>query len=496
MADMSTDDLVNQLLTQTTVAPTPSVLGVSAPPDPNQLQALLGKLKQQQYQQQQSQPTPGEYGFLHDAGKQQFAQAGQMLGNLLQRPGGLGGTPPAAPQTAPFSLQAAASSQDGSPPSAPIPVPSQGATPQQSVSNAVQAAKFYHASLIKQGVPADQAQVQTLSKMEEWGVPGASDKLAAAQEQLLKNSKEKAEAFKDTSQGNASADEISNRAFDQRSKTFSTTFKDPAGFYEIQTNGTGEDRRVELKNPPSASAQAVANLSPQGLDYMVQTYKQTGQVPVGLARSPAVAGRFWDAVAKDPEVSADPNSPRAIIANKLANQSNGQALAQTQKQLSATTAYVGTMDKNISKARELAAQLDFSDPTLVNKALMAWNKGTSDPTTAKYNVFFDAIANEYAKIKSGSLGNTAVSDSARTEARTVLTPLISQVGVNAAFDAVQQEAKNRTDSLSQERDRLIGVLQGKAPITAPATPKPATDDSGGGGWQVVNGVKIRLKQGQ
>ena len=91
MADQSTDDLVNQLLAQTTVAPQPSFMGLQAPPDPGQLQTLLSKLRQQQFLQQQSVPTPGQYGFLHDAGKAQFSQAGQILGNLLQQPGGLSG---------------------------------------------------------------------------------------------------------------------------------------------------------------------------------------------------------------------------------------------------------------------------------------------------------------------------------------------------------------------------------------------------------------------
>lgn len=279
MADQSTDDLVNQLLTQTTVAPSPSILGVSAPPAQGQLQSLLAKLKQQQFLQQQSQPTPGAYGFLHDAGKPQFAQAGQMLGNMLQQPGGLSGQPPPAAQQQqpPFSVTppTPGPAMDGTTAAGPAPniTPTPGATPQQSISNAVLAAKAYHAALIQQGTPADQAQVQTLSKMEQWGVPGASDKLAAAQEQLLKNNKETAEAGKDTAQGNAATDEISSRAVDQANRSRERDQADTRLDIEQQNADTEKGKlalaasrgNIDLQaNPPTPGESLIAKKMADG----------------------------------------------------------------------------------------------------------------------------------------------------------------------------------------------------------------------------------------
>jgi hypothetical protein len=68
----NTDDMVNQLQATLAQGQQPSIFGIQAPPNPQALQTLLGLLKQQQYQQQANQRTPGPYGYLHDAGNLQF----------------------------------------------------------------------------------------------------------------------------------------------------------------------------------------------------------------------------------------------------------------------------------------------------------------------------------------------------------------------------------------------------------------------------------------
>src|ERR1700723_4264058 len=83
MSDDSTQDQLNQLQANLTLGSQPSLFGIQAPPDPDKVQALIGLLKQQQYQEQANRPTPGPYGYLHDAGNLQFNSVGQQLGQSL-----------------------------------------------------------------------------------------------------------------------------------------------------------------------------------------------------------------------------------------------------------------------------------------------------------------------------------------------------------------------------------------------------------------------------
>lgn len=419
----------------------PSLFGLQAAPDPNATAAILKKLQDQQYVAEQGN-NQGEYGFLANAGRKDFARAGQNLGSLL----GVG---------------------------QPQQMDNSGVMAQR---QAIQQGKTDLATgLAAPDADPTQIQIQVLSKLAQQGVPGAAEALEKANDNAIKLATSRAQAYKDTAQGNSAQDEISNRAqqrsmdqkkFDQSTAkdTWSTISETAATV--VQKNGLGE---VRVQQKQSASNAAAAAISPDAMQAMLNSYHTTGTVPQGLSRSPAAAGAFWDAEAQYQKQTG--NDAGAVLAAKASAKANTDALVQTQKQLSQTTSYFETMDKNISAASALANKLNLSDQPTLNRAVAAYEKGTSDPDFAKYRVFFDSVANEYAKIKSGALGNAPVSDSARKEAQDILIPLMGASGVNAAFDAVKQEGQNRLGSLSSQRDVLSAKLGGRAPA-APATPAP------------------------
>lgn len=419
----------------------PSLFGLQSQMDPNTTAAILKKLQDQQYVAQAGNENAGEYSYLANAGKKDQARVGQALGNLL----GVG-------QPAP---------QDNS------------AVMQQR--QAIQQGKQQLSQGLAQGQDPNAIQMQVLSSLAQAGVPGAADALEKANTAASKLRLDNAQVFKDTAQGNASNDEIGNRAtvnarqqstqdMETNKNTWSTVSETPQTV--VQKNGLGEVR-VQQKMP--AAQAAAANVTPDAMQAMLDSYHTTGTVPGGLARSPAMAGAFWDAEAKFQQSTG--NTAASVLAQKSGAKADSDALSQTQKQISQTTSYFDTMDKNIARARQLGNSIDFSDATSLNKALAAWNKGMSDPTYAKYNVFFDSVANEYAKIKSGALGNAPVSDSARHEAQSVISQTIGNGGMNAAFDAIKEEGQNRLDSLSAQRTDLVNRLSKKPGVTnAPAQP--------------------------
>lgn len=444
---MSSDqqDMINHLMAGLATQPQgPSLYGLQAQPDPNSIAALIGKMKQQQVLDQANAPTPGPYGYLHDAGKAAFNSIGSNLGGQL------------------------ASLGNGPQQSSPIVDAQKAAIAQGNQQNAADLAS---------GTDPLQARINALQKAVQANIPGAAAALDAAVDAQNKNKTTTAQATKDNAQAAAASDEIQNRAAQLQMKqseldkstqkdTWSTIIETPATV--VQKNGLGE---VRVQQKQSAATAAAANVSPDAMQAMLDSYHTTGTPPSGLARSPAMAGAFWQAESDFQKQTG--NTAGSVLAAKASAKANTDALAQTQKQISSTTSYFDTMDKNIAQVNGLATKLNLSDQPTLNKAVAAFQKGTSDPDFAKYNVFFDSVANEYAKIKSGSLGNAPVSDSARKEAQSVLLPLMSAGGVQAALEAVKTEGQNRLDSLNAQRDSLVQRLTGRAPQAPAAVTPPA-----------------------
>lgn len=443
---MSADqqDMINHLMAQLAASPQgPSLYGLQAQADPNNIMALLGKMKQQQVLDRANAPTPGQYGYLHDAGKAAFNSIGSNLGGQLAAFG------------------------NGPQQSSPVIAAQKAAIAQGNQDNA---------QALASGVDPLQAKINVLTKAAQAGLPGAADALDKAVEAQQKNITTAAQAKKDNAQADSATDEVSNRAlqraldqrkFDQSTAKDSWTTLTETPQTVVQKNGLGEVRVQQKQNAGQAAA---ANVSPDAMQAMLDSYHTTGTPPSGMARSPAMAGAFWDAEAKYQAQTG--NTAGSVLAAKASAKANTDALAQTQKQISSTTSYFDTMDKNIDQVNAIAKKLNLSDQPTLNRAVAAFQQGTSDPEFAKYNVFFDSVANEYAKIKSGSLGNAPVSDSARKEAQGVLLPLMSAGGVQAALEAVKTEGQNRLDSLNAQRDALVQRLQGKAPPVA-AAPAPS-----------------------
>jgi hypothetical protein len=478
----STQDMYNNLQAQLAMGQQQSLFGVTAPPNPQAIQTLLGQLRQQQYQQQANAPTPGPYGYLHDAGKLQMNSVGQQLGQIIGNaiPMTAPGAP--APQSAMQQLygspadQAQAGAPGASPNQAPgaAPTPQPGATPQQTITNQIIAAKAYNQSLIAQGVPADQAKVQTLQKMVQWGVPGAQDSLVTATADVLKNNETQSESAKNLSQAGMDSSDVQKNAIDNSAKQWKTTFTDPNGLYMLQTNGAGQVQRVELKPPPSAAAQAAANVDPTSLQFAADTYRTTGKFPGSFGKSPALQMAVLKQVAADAANSGD--TAGSIAARTASLKAGGQALDQVTKQEAFTGSAVNTLDANLKALQTLGGKVDDTGSPLVNKVLNQFNQGmVSDPNTAAYVTMLNAVQGEYAKIASNNNGNSPISDAAKADAKDVINKAMAQGGVAAVAQVMRQESANRMQAIREAKQGLIGQLSGNAP-GAPGgvqTPQPA-----------------------
>ena len=431
----------------------PSLFGLQSQTDPNQTAAVLKQMQNQQVVNQAGTEGTGQYAYLHNAGQKDFARAGLGIGNLL----GLG--QPAQQDNSNVMAQR----------------------------DAIQQGKQEFAQASAQGMDPNQAQLMVLGHLAQAGVPGAADKLEAAQTAMLKNAATQAETRKNNSQADMDtanianqADEQKNRAFQQASGTWQTTYTDPNGLFMLQKNANGETKRVELKPPPSAAAQAAANLDPASIQFAADTYRTTGKFPGSFGKSPALQSAVLKQVATDAAANGD--TAGAIQARAASLKAGSTALDQVTKQEAFTSSAVNTLDKNLQALQTLGSKLDETGSPIINKAINHFNQGvTNDPNTAAYVAMLNAVQGEYAKIASNNNGNSPVSDSAKADAKEVINKAMSQGGIGAVRQAMMQESQNRMQAIAEAKQGLVGTLsgnapgapQGKPPVAVPAQPPAA-----------------------
>lgn len=407
---MSADnqDLANRLLIQLAQSqPQQSIFGLAAPQSPVPLMSALAQINQQNAVPG---PTPGPYGYLHDASTRGFYQLGQQMGNFTQS----GNTatpiptsalqalaaqrqallPPTAGQasgsqapTAGDPTQASPSGSDQTP--APLPT---------TMAGAIRNAKQIYQAQISAGVDPQQAQFNTLKYLAQVGVPGAADKLAAAQDALDKSAATKAGTAKDTAQAANYANESTNRDLTQaretRAATWTTTYTDPQGFFQIQTNGNGEHKRVELQPNIASLVQA----SPEQEANIAAAIK-SGQLPPlsGPALRTPSGMRIMGMVTADGTYDATNWAAKAKAANSFAP---GGSNAKTVNSMNVALSHLNTL----SSAADALGNGDIKGVNQVANKISAWT-GNTPPTD--FDGIKGIVGDELTKAIIGSGGALA-----------------------------------------------------------------------------------------
>lgn len=389
----STQDMINQLQAQLAVGQQPTFGGIQGQADPNALQGLLAKLKGQQYVQQAGGDNGDPYGFLTAPSRRSAAALGQQMGSMLNGPAA---TPPAAPQ-APLSMpppadQGAAPAAAGTSPAVPVPTPAPGATKQETENNELRAAQAYNRALIKSGMPADQAKVETLTKLVDWGHPQAADALATAQDALTKNDHMRAETGKNISQGKMDAANIDNQARELHQNTWTDVKDLPEG--TLQINGLGEKRFVKTTDragvPQTAQEDANADLAAGKIaQYETTMGTVMGRGGTKEARQDMIARVLkinpdWDE--KNFKASGD-----AIKAYGPSG-TQGQMVLRTQNAMN-----------HLAALKEWGKALSTGDSTTANAIGNSIARQFNSPALATYNTAAPIIANEVSSaiIKGG-----------------------------------------------------------------------------------------------
>ena len=496
---MSTQDSLQAMLAAS-LQPKSGFLGMPDYVDPRQSQAIMSKIQQMDYAQQYPvmqqgavQAGQGLGNFLqglvgHFRGNSAANPDQGFLSNLSQALGQQGQTgmnqtfPAIAPQAGdgggPASMPDPSQGQDAPSPQQGAPSQQQGGAPTatggsrlpgtQTDTSADQAMRALYLHTLQTTGDEVQARIAAGTLGVQLGRNSATDVLSKAQNDLVARNKMEAETLKDNGQGASAYNEIDKRASDTTNNVMQRSQEDTRLGIEQQNATTNANR--------AASGDGAAWSGP-GLQYAVDQKLTTGKDPTRMSKP--MQAEYFNALGVRQMQTGD---TQGAAASRIAGiKADGASLAMLSKTYDNTSAYVATMDKNLAAADAAAKQINFGDVTMLNDAYAKWLKGTSDPAYAKYNIYFDSVGNELAKIKSGSFGNTPISDPARKENLELMHSSIGTLGRDAVFEAVKTEGRNRISSLADQmkatRDRLSGVAAPgsiNAPSTVPGAPQGQT----------------------
>lgn len=251
--------------------------------------------------------------------------------------------------------------------------------------------------------------------------------------------------------------------------------KDPKGYSSIERQHFKEGVD-QLYQKPNAGDTAAAGFTGSALDRAAAQFNIDGTLPTGTGRSPAMVVKIMNRASEMSDEIGD--SSKAAATRAMA----GKATAAALKKFEGSAQAIAGFEKLATKSADLAEQKADLVGRTGTKIFNEWiNAGRTKVTgNTELGVFYDAnetFVSEYAKIMSGSMGNTAVSDAAAKYAHNLLDTADTPEAYHQKMATLRQEMANRMKAQSGERVELYNQLAGSGPDAIPGS-AAATASSG------------------
>ena len=229
--------------------------------------------------------------------------------------------------------------------------------------------------------------------------------------------------------------------------------------YGYDANGKQVVLGVKNLDAPKSPEEPTPEFTEAAINNAAARYNIDGTLPpMGMGKGGATARSL---ILNRAAVLAGDTSGTDQRVAQLTTKASASTLLQLKKTKTMIKAFEEMANKNANIALEMSAKVDRSGTPVVNRwFLAANNKIAGDVDTATFNTAVNVFANEYAKIMSGSMGNTPVSDSARKEAHEILNTAQTPAQLKANIQLLQREMKNRLIGLDESEAELIQQMKG------------------------------------
>ena len=212
------------------------------------------------------------------------------------------------------------------------------------------------------------------------------------------------------------------------------------------------------------STDVALDLTPQSLDMAAMMYAKTGQLPpMGMGKAGAGArARILNRAAQFDSHAGTFTStePPDIAVAKAGFSADQGAMNQLQKNLSAVSAFTGAAEKNAVLFDTLLKKVPETGSALLNKPIRAIETAIGNENMAAFNALRQSLNNEYARIISNPNLVGVLSDAARKEMQTVLSPSATVGQLKSALKVLKAESRNREQSLQSELDAIRKRIKG------------------------------------
>lgn len=194
-----------------------------------------------------------------------------------------------------------------------------------------------------------------------------------------------------------------------------------------------------------------ADLTPEAIDDAAFQYNTTGVIPPLGQRSGETRGKILNRAA---ELAAG-SGPGETVANRLEGKATGQAMGQLQKQQAMVGAFENTFNQNADLALAYSKRRGQDGMPAIQKWINAGHTAIGDdPDLAAFNLYTKSALNEYSKIISGSMGNTALAEGEIKKVENLLNTAQTAEQYEAVIKAMKQETQNRLKGFEDQRAQM------------------------------------------
>lgn len=152
---------------------------------------------------------------------------------------------------------------------------------------------------------------------------------------------------------------------------------------------------------------------------------------------------------------------------QIGNKANTAALSKIQQQQTMIGAFEKNFNMNADIALEYSAKVDRTGVPLANKWINAGKRSIAgDPDLSAYDQAIKSTVNEYAKIVSGSMGNTALAEGEIKKVEGLLNAAQTPAQVNAVINLMKRETQNRMKGFDEEKTSLRASMTGGQPAAS------------------------------
>lgn len=237
---------------------------------------------------------------------------------------------------------------------------------------------------------------------------------------------------------------------------------------KIRADAAKIEQKFKMKQQDSPE------LTPEAIDAAAARYQIDGTLPSlgfghrGATNRALVLNRAADRSRERGD------SPAAQRVGQLATAANKSALQQLVKSEAMVGAFEENFRSNVEIAKEYIAKVDNSNMPLLNKGVQYLERRfTDDPNLGGLDIALKTVVNEYAKIVSGSMGNTATAEGEIKKITALLAAADTMGKLTEVLSVMERETENRMKGFEVQKERIISSMTGEPGREKKPTESPA-----------------------